>query len=294
MKLLQYYLVYLFVWVITLLPLRILFLFSDLAYLFVAIFPGYRKEVVMKNLRNSFPERSEKELRSIMRKFYLHLTDILVESLKLIHISKSQLRRRYYLSNPGILDRLKDEGRSSIAVFSHYANWEWATIFQDYTKNRIIAVYKPLGNTYFDSLIHKLRSRFGTTLVSMQNTLRTFLEFRNNGICSSTLLLGDQTPAKKDIKYWTRFLNQDTSVFMGIEKMARKYDLAVLYFKVSKVKRGYYQIDIELLTEDPLSLKEYELTDMHLKKLEEQIIERPELWLWSHKRWKHKKKAGND
>lgn len=217
--------------------------------------------------------------------------DLLIESLKLQHMDEAELKRRYHIRNPEVLERLYREGRSSITVFGHFANWEWFAILQKYVDYRFLAVYKPLSNKYFDSFLYKIRAKYGVTLVSMHDTLRTFIRYRDEGIATSTVLIGDQTPGKKDIKYWTNFLNQDTAVYMGIEKMARKYDLAVMYFRIDKAKRGYYTVDIEVLTEDPMSLKEYELTEMHLKKLEEQIIERPELWLWSHKRWKHKKKS---
>jgi len=294
MRALIYYIFFSLNWLITLLPLRVLYLFSYPFYILAAWFPGYRKKLIMKNLMNSFPDKDKKELRKIRRKFYIHLADMIIESLKLQHLDKKQLKKRYHINNPEILNRLLEEGRSSITVLGHYANWEWNAIIQEYTQYRFLAVYKPLSNKYFDSFLYNLRSRLGITLVAMQDTLRAFIGYRDKGICTSTMLIGDQTPARKEIKYWTRFLNHDTPVYMGIEKMARKYDLAVLYFKIDKIKRGYYTIDIEILTEDPLSLKENELTEMHVRRLEEQIFEKPELWLWSHNRWKYKKKSGND
>jgi Kdo2-lipid IVA lauroyltransferase/acyltransferase len=294
MKALAYYLFVSLNWVITLLPLRVLYIFSYLLYIYLAWIPGYRKQVIMKNLRNSFPKKSEKELKRIRSRFYMHLADMVMESFKLRHMSRDELIKRYQVRNPGILDRLYEEGRSSITVYGHYANWEWSAILPQYSDYRFLAVYKPLKNKYFNSFLYKIRARMGMTLVAMHDTLRTFIRYRDNGIATSTILIGDQTPARKDIKYWTRFLNQDTAVYLGIEKMARKYDLPVLYFRIDKLRRGYYTVDIEVLTEDPNSLKEYELTDMHLKMLEKQIVEKPELWLWSHKRWKHKKKQVND
>lgn len=294
MKALLFYLFYGVNWIITLLPLRVLYLFSYPFYIVLAWLPGYRKEVIMKNLRNSFPEKSEKELRRIRSRFYLHFADMVIESLKLQHISSDQLKRRYKINNPEIFDDLKEKGRSAVAVFGHYGNWEWITILQKYTDIRFLAVYKPLTNKYFDRYFHNLRAKFDLRLVTMANTLRAFIENHDRGLLSITALVSDQTPTRKGIQYWTRFLNQDTPVYLGIEKMSKKFNLVVLYFRVDMVKRGYYSLDIEVITEDPRSFEEHQLTEVHVKRLEKQIIERPELWLWSHRRWKHKKPVEND
>lgn len=293
-KALLFYLFYGINWVITLLPLRVLYLFSYLYYIFLAWVPGYRKKVIMNNLRNAFPEKDEKELKRIRARFYLHFADLFIESLKLQHMSARELKKRYHINYPEILDRLNDEGRSALAVFGHYGNWEWIVIAQLFTSLKFLVVYKPLSNKRFDSYLLKIRSGYGIELVPMANTLRAFIEHEKRGISTITALVSDQTPPKREIQYWTRFLNQDTPIYLGIEKLATKFNLAVLYFNISLVRRGYYTIDIELLTDDPRSLGEHELTEMHVRKLENQIKERPELWLWSHRRWKHKKRVDNE
>ncbi|MEZ4999478.1 MAG: lysophospholipid acyltransferase family protein [Bacteroidales bacterium] len=293
MKAILFYLFFAVNWVITLLPLRVLYLFSYPFYVILAWLPGYRKDVIMKNLARSFPGKSEKELKKIRSKFYLHFADLVIESLKLQHMSASELKKRYRINNPELLDRLNSEGRSAIAVFGHYGNWEWIIVAREFTSYKFLTVYKPLGNKYFDNYLLKLRSKYGMKLVPMANTLREIVNHQKEGIPTITALVSDQTPPKREIQYWTRFLNQDTPVYLGIEKLSTRFNLAVLFFRVRMKRRGYYTIDIETISEDPASLREHEITELHVKKLEEQIIEQPEIWLWSHRRWKHKKPAAN-
>jgi KDO2-lipid IV(A) lauroyltransferase len=293
MKALGFYIFFSINWVITLLPIRVLYLFSYLFYIFLAWVPGYRKEIIMKNLRNSFPEKSEDELKKIRSRFYLHFADLFVESLKIQHLSKKNLQKRYKINNPEILDRLHKEGKNSITVLGHYANWEWIIISQVYSDYKFLTVYKPLSNKYFDRFLLNIRTRYGMELVPMSNTLRTILNYSKKGIGTTTALVSDQTPPRGEIQFWTKFLNQDTAVYLGIEKLSRKFNMTVLFFNITMVKRGFYEVDIEVLTEEPKLLKEFELTEMHIKRLEEKIVERPELWLWSHRRWKHKKPVEN-
>ncbi|HCC71761.1 MAG TPA: lipid A biosynthesis acyltransferase, partial [Bacteroidales bacterium] len=252
---------------------------------------AYRKKVVIKNLRNSFPDKSEKELKNISKKFYRHLSDLFIEVLKLQHMRASEIRKRYRVINPEMLDKLNDEGRSIIAVFGHYGNWEWVISLPLSIKYRVITVYKPLTNKYFDRYFYKFRSQYGIELIPMVKTGRVIYNYFNNGINTLTGLVADQTPPRREIRYWTRFLNQDTPVYLGIEKLANRYNMAVVYFCVDKVRRGYYEIKAKMVTDDPSELKPLELTEKHVRLLEEQIRCRPELWMWSHRRWKHKKPA---
>lgn len=280
-------------WVITLLPLRVLYIFAWPFYIVLA-FPGYRRQVIIRNLRNAFPEKSEKELKRIRRRYWFHFAHLVIESLKLQHMSCEELKRRYRIKNPEILNRLYDEGRSALAVFGHYGNWEWIVIAQQFTRSKFIAIYKPLKNPWFDRYLLKLRRKYGTSIVPMSHTLRELVINAREGIPTVTALLSDQTPPRREIHYWTRFLNQDTPVYLGIEKLSRKMNMPVLWFNIEMERRGYYTIDIEVLTDSPQSLDEHVITEMHVRKLEEQIMRRPELWLWSHRRWKHRKPAGND
>lgn len=289
MKAIFFYIFYIFNWVITLLPLRVLYLFSDILYMVLYYFPGYRKDVVINNLRNSFPEKSDNELRTISKKFYRHLSDLFIETLKLQHISNAEMERRFVYKNCSVLNKMKQEGKSAIACLGHYGNWEWSVDFPRFIDYKILGVYKPLHNKYFDRYFNGIRKKNEIELVPMANTLRAILSQMRNGVSTLTILIADQTPPRGEIQYWTNFFNQETPVYLGIEKIARKFNMPVVYLRIDKIKRGYYELYVDVITEDPQSLKENELTDLHVRRLEDHIRTRPELWLWTHKRWKHKR-----
>jgi len=278
-------------WVLTLLPLNILYAFSPLFYFILFYFPGYRKSVVLNNLNNAFPLKTKEEIDTILKKFYRHLADVFIEVLKLQHMKAPEIKKRYKVINSELLDKLSDQGKSTIAVFGHYANWEWIISLPLSIKYRSVTVYKPLANKYFDRYFKKLRSQYGLELVPMSRIGRVLYSFENEGTNSLTGLVADQTPPYSEIQYWTKFLNQDTPVYPGIEKISRKFNMAVVFFHLDKVKRGYYELRPRLITAEPLSLQPWELTEKHVHLLEDQIKNRPELWLWTHRRWKHKKPA---
>jgi Kdo2-lipid IVA lauroyltransferase/acyltransferase len=284
-----YYIFYGLNWVITLLPLRVLYVVSDLFFLVLYYFPSYRRDVVAMNLKNSFPEKSPAELKSIGKKFYRHLADIFVETLYVTHMSLAEQRKRFTYTNLEIMDKLREEKRDVIAVLGHYNNWEWPTLLPSYLKYKTIIIYRPLQNKYFDSYIRKQRSKNGIVLTPTSMVLRELLTNRKNNINTVTVFLTDQTPAVTGIRYWTTFLNQDTPVYTGAEKIASRYDMAVVFFNVQKIKRGFYNLRIELLLDHTAHLSENEITEAHIRRLEEIIREKPEYWLWSHRRWKHKK-----
>jgi len=288
-----YYIFYAINWVITLLPLRVLYVISDFTFLLLYYFPSYRRKVVATNLKNSFPEKSEAELKSIEKKFYRHLADFFIETVKLMHVSKEEQKRRYTFSNIEVIDKLREEKRDIVAVLGHYNNWEWPTLLPFFLKYKIIIIYRPLQNKYFDRFIYNQRSRYGIVLTPTNMVIREIVNFRKQNINTISVFLTDQTPAKGDIKYWTKFLNQDTPVYTGTEKIAAKYDMAMVYFHVQKIKRGYYNLDVELLLEHTAGLPENVVTETHVRRLEEIIREKPEYWLWSHRRWKHKKPVEN-
>jgi len=293
MSAIGYYIFYVLNWVITLLPLPVLYLFSDLIYLIMYYIVGYRRKVVAVNLKNSFPGKSEEERKAIEKKFYRHLSDIIVETFKLTHMSTATQKKRLTYSNLGIVDKLRDEKRDVIAVLGHYNNWEWPTLLPEYLKYKTVIIYKPLQNKYFNNFINKQRSKDGIVLTPTSQVIREILNSRNNSINTLSIFISDQIPAKGDIRYWTTFLNQDTAVFTGAGKIAAKFDMAVLYFNIQKIKRGYYNLDVELLFEHTAGLSEDVITDKHVRRLEEIIIAKPEYWIWSHRRWKHKKPVEN-
>lgn len=288
-----YYIFYGINWVITLLPLSVLYIFSDFLYLVLYYFPSYRRKVVANNLKNSFPDKSEKEIKCIEKKFYKHLADLFIETFKLTHISKEQMMKRFTVSNLEIINRLLDEKRDTIAVLGHYNNWEWLTALPLYTKYKSVSIYKPLQNKFFDRFINNLRSKNGMVLTPMSNIIREIINDRKNNINTISAFISDQTPIKTEIKFWTTFLNQDTPIYMGTEKVASKYDMAIVFFHIQKIKRGYYNLNIELLFDHTAGLPEHFITETHVKRLEEIIREKPEFWIWSHRRWKHKKPVDN-
>src|SRR5450759_150432 len=288
-----YYIFYGINWVFTLLPLSVLYFFSDFLYLVLYYFPSYRRKVVANNLKNSFPDKSEQEIKCIEKKFYKHLADLFIETFKLTHISKEQMMKRFTVSNLEIIDRLLDEKRDTIAVLGHYNNWEWLTALPLYTKYKSVSIYKPLQNKFFDRFINNLRSKNGMVLTPMSNIIREIINDRKNNINTISAFISDQTPIKTEIKFWTTFLNQDTPIYMGTEKVASKYDMAIVFFHIQKIKRGYYNLNIELLFDHTAGLPEHFITETHVKRLEEIIREKPEFWIWSHRRWKHKKPVDN-
>lgn len=288
-----YYIFYALNWIVTLLPLRVLYVFSDLLFVFLYYFPGYRRRVVAANLRNSFPEKSEKEIKTIERKFYRHMGDLFIETFKLSHISQSQLMRRFTVSNLEVIEKLYAEKRDIIAVLGHYNNWEWLAALPLYTKYKAVSIYKPLQNKFFDRFINNLRAQNGMVLTSMSNIIREIINDRKNNINTISAFISDQTPIRSEIKYWTTFLNQDTPVYMGTEKVASKYDMAIVFFHIQKIKRGYYNLNIELLFDHTTGLPDYQITEAHVRRLEEIVREKPEYWIWSHRRWKHKKPVEN-
>jgi Kdo2-lipid IVA lauroyltransferase/acyltransferase len=293
MQAIGYYLFYGINWIVTLLPLPVLYILSDFLFLLLYYFPSYRKKVVKRNLKNAFPEKTEKELKCIEKKFYRHLADLFIETFKLTHMSKAGLLKRCTISNPEILDKLFEEKRDTIAVLGHYNNWEWLIIIPEFTKYKFTTIYKPLQNKYFDRFINNLRSKYGTILCPMSFILREIINDRKNNINTLSAFIADQTPVKSEIKYWTTFLNQDTPVYMGSEKIASRYDMAVVFFNLQKIKRGYYNLTIELMFDHTAGLPEYLITETHVRRLEELIRQKPEYWIWSHNRWKHKKPVEN-
>jgi KDO2-lipid IV(A) lauroyltransferase len=288
-----YYIFYGVNWIITLLPLTVLYVFADLLYYILYYFPSYRRKVVETNLRKSFPEKTEEERKIIERKFYRHLADLFVETLKLTHMSKREQRKRYTYSNLSVIDKLREEKRDIIAIVGHYNNWEWPTLLPHYLNYKTIIIYKPLQNKYFNNFVNYQRSKHGIVLTPTSQIIREIINYRLNKINTLSVFISDQIPAKSDIKYWTTFLNQDTAVFTGAGKIASKYDMAIVFFHIQKVKRGHYNLDIELLIDHTKGLSENDITEVHVRRLEEIINNKPEYWIWSHRRWKHSKPVEN-
>lgn len=289
MKAVWYYIFYAFTWVIMLLPLRVLYLLSDFIFLLLYYFPSYRRDVVRKNLERSFPNMEAGELRRTGRKYYRHLADLFVETLKVTHMSATTISRRFRFRDMSLLERLYGEGRDVVAVCSHYNNWEWLSSMPLFTGYQATTIYKPLKNKYFDGLMLSLRSKYGVVACPMQNILRELVRTRKNNIRTVTAFIADQTPPPDEHTYWTTFLNQDTGFYTGAEKIAVMFDMAVVFVHIIKVRRGFYEVETKLITDQPKQEKPGFITGSHARMLEEVIRQEPAYWLWSHRRWKHKR-----
>lgn len=276
---------------LSILPLRLLYVFSDVLYLFAYYILKYRRRIVLKNLQNAFPEKSDQEIVEISKKFYHYLCDLIVETIKLLTISKKSLIKRCQFKDLSIFDNLYQKNQSFVIVMGHFGNWEWGgASMSAQTKPQLLAIYKVLNNRYIDKLMQHIRTRMGGKAIPMQETLRAMLE--NKKMVTGTAFIADQV-ADPRYAFWTSFLNQPTAVYLGAEKIAKKLNYPVIYAAVHKVRRGYYNIDLTLLVSDPKNTHEGYITALHTKMLEKDILKQPHTWLWSHKRWKHKYSAQN-
>jgi KDO2-lipid IV(A) lauroyltransferase len=278
---------YLFLYLISLLPFWLLYLFSDFLYVIIYYVLRYRIKVVRENLRNSFPEKSDAERKGIEKKYYHYLGDLIVEVIKLFTISEKELKKRMLAPNGEIIEHYFSQGKSIIGAVGHYGNWEMAGLRLGlYTDKRRVVVYKPLHNEYFDNAFKRMRSKTGATLVDMKHTVRKMVEYRKELMIS--VLVSDQTPVRSDVSYFVPFLNQPTPVFLGIEKLAKMIDCVVVFCDIRRIKRGYYECSLVPLFENPKDTTEHEITNTHVHYLENVIKQDPQYWLWSHRRWKFK------
>lgn len=287
MKFLGYIFTYSFVWLLHLLPETILYLLSDILYLLMYHVAGYRKKVVFDNLEKAFPEKDKSEIKHIAKKFYHHLCDLMLESAVSHFYSESKALKKITYKNPELLNDLYGKGKQVMAVLGHYGNWEYLSTLALAIDSPVVAIYKPLHNEYIDRMMQKNRNTFGVITIPMEKIARRLIEYNKDNTPVLTLNLGDQRPLYHQIQYWTKFLGRDTPMFLGTEKLARKLDAAVVFLKIRKLKRGRYEMEAELICESPEGLEPFEITNRHVKILEDLILEEPAYWLWSHKRWKH-------
>lgn len=285
---LYYLLYYLIILPLSILPFPILYLISDFFFLILYYLAGYRRKIVFTNLKNSFPEKSAWELKQIERKFYHHLCDLIVESLKTFTITKKQASKRMKHKNPELLDRFFEEGRNVLMVGGHYGNWElFAVTIDQQMKHQSVALYVPFNNKFLNNKMLQSRSRFGLKMLPIQAIKQQLQELNQEP--TVTIFGADQSPRKSQRAFWMEFLHQDTGVQYGTEKFARDYNMPVVQGNIYKIKRGYYEVIYTLITEDPCQTKYGEITTLHTRFLEKIIQKQPEYWLWSHKRWKHKR-----
>lgn len=268
-----------------LIPFRVLYIFSDaLRFLFYHVIK-YRKNVALDNLRKAFPEKTEKEIRKIAWKSYQNLTDIMLESFKGMFVSEKSMRKRMKVINGEVCDYYAEQGKSAIYLTGHCANWEWAIIIDKYLKHKIVSVFKPLKNKRVNDYMKANRERFGMQLIAMKDTRKAF----KNKVPVGLVLIADQSPSTTHNAIWVDFFNRDTPFIHGPEAYAKKFGLPIVFGEFHRVKRGYYYIEFFDLVNDPENYNEGQITQIYTKRLEEYIRRKPEYWVWTHKRWKHKR-----
>ena len=283
---------YAIVWGISLLPMPVLYLFSDIAWLVMFICPPlrYRKSIVQKNLALSFPDRDRKWLRRTERRFYYQFACQLMESLKTVSASRRWIERHLVWTGHENLAGFLKHGQSNICYMGHMGNWEWTPSlfynFEDIENIQGCQVYHKLENETMELFMLRLRSKFGTESIPMEHVLRRLLEYRRDGKIFLIGMIADQVPLWWNIHYWTEFMNRKTPVFTGAERLSRKLDTAVWYIHVSRIRRGHYRCDLQLMYEHTADLPDFEVTEKYMRLLEDNIRECPELWLWTHNRWK--------
>jgi KDO2-lipid IV(A) lauroyltransferase len=288
MQFLVYILIYPFLWIVSNLPFKLLYAVSDGLYFLLYYVVGYRKKVVKNNLNLAFPNKSEKEIDTITKKFYHHLCDMLVESIKSLSISESEMKKRFTFTNIEEIHKIENTNKSTVLMCAHYASWEWIFILQTHIKSKGYAVYKRLANKYFDRLVKRIRAKYNSYLITTKETIPILIEAQRKGELTINGFISDQSPRLDKAFHWNEFMNIKVPVHTGAEMLAKKLDMAVVFFRVKKLKRGYYETTFETITTSPNDYKDYEITDIFLKLVEQQIYEAPEYYLWTHKRWKHR------
>ncbi len=281
---------YLVIIPLSLLPFPLLYAISTGLYVIFYYIAGYRKKVVLQNIRNSFPEKSEAEINLICKKFYKHFCDLVVESIKAFTISQHQITKRFYVINPEVMDKYYDVGKSVLVAGGHFNNWEILAVGIDQCiKHKASGIYTPLSNKYFDDKMQLTRKRYGLQLVSSRAVKRFFESSLDQ--LTATIFAIDQSPSNPKSAYWMKFLNQETGVLYGIEKFAKDYNYPVLYGTINKVKRGHYNLFLVDVSPNPAASPYGEIIEKTQALLEQDIMQHPEFWLWTHKRWKHKRPA---
>ncbi len=292
MSALGYYLALPLIYAVAWLPFPLLYALSDVLFVVLYHLFGYRKKVVRTNLRNSFPEKSKAELRAIEHAFYTWFCDLVLETLKTLTISPAQVKERVAVEGDGVLNKYFDAKRSVILVMGHWGNWELGGArFSQLGLHPLFVIYHPLQNKWFDGLVIHMRTRLGNKLYAMNDTMKGMLRDRDQ--VTATAFIADQTPPP-DRAYWTTFLNQDTPVFFGTEKIARKLGCPVIYVGIERTRRGFYTMRFEELVADPANTAEGEISKRHTKRLEHDIRSQPAFWLWTHRRWKHRRPPGTE
>ena len=284
----KYYILYIVWYSFSLLPLKVHYAISDVMYFLMFKVIGYRRRLVQKHLADSFPEKSKDELDDIERKFYHKLCDYFVETVKAMTMSNRQIKERMVFKGVEVAEKCIEEGQSCAVYLGHTFNWEWVTSLPLWMSEKVHfgQLYHALENPEFDLLLLNQRQKWGAECIALTDILRKTIEYKKKNQPTIIGYLGDQVPHWNNIHHWCNFMNHDTPVMTGAERIARKNNQAAFFLDIKCPRRGYYEAEFKLITREVQKLKEFELTDIYFKMLEENIRRQPELWLWSHNRWK--------
>lgn len=274
---------------VSILPFSLIYLISDMMYFLVKYIIRYRRKVILGNLSFAFPEKSANEIKTIADKFYHHFCDLALETIKLHSMSESELDKRVKVKGMEIGNALARQGRSMITLGFHYSNWEWGSYLQTKSEHRLLMIYSTFrGNSSMERYILKSRERWGGKSVSAHKVVRAILDYLKRGELSTIWLASDQTPPANS-PFWTYFLNRETPFYLGPEKIAIKTNQPIVFLYMKKTGRGKYEANLEMLFEEPSKLQHKDILLAYIKRMEEIIRETPEYYLWSHRRWKHKR-----
>lgn len=289
MQYLIYLLTYPIIWIISMFPFRLLYLFSDFVYIVVYRIVRYRKRTVRENLALTLPHLSDKERLIIEKKFFHHMCDMFLEMIKTMNISKEEICKRFVFKNIELYKELEKQEKSVALICSHYGSYEWIISMNYYSHFQAYGIYKQIKNPYFDKLVHKIRSKFNAKLITTKQTIPTIIKNNHDKKLSLYGFASDQSPKENSAFHYTKFMGIEVPVHTGAEMLAKRYDMNVVYLNTKKVKRGHYEATLELLSDNAREIPNYEITDQFIKLLEKQIYEAPEFYLWTHKRWKHRR-----
>jgi Kdo2-lipid IVA lauroyltransferase/acyltransferase len=291
MQFIVYWLVVPVLYIVSFLPFKLLYLFSDCIYGLVFYIIRYRRKTVQKNLKLALPHLSQNELKIIEKKFFKHMVDMFLEMIKTMTISQKEMEKRFVFKNLEEYLKIEKQGKSIALVCAHYASYEWVISINKKINFEGFAIYKRINNKYFDRLIHKIRSKFKANLITSKDT-KSVIEYNyKHGIKGLYGFASDQTPKPHPNIYWSKFMGIEVPVHTGAETLSKRFDMNIMYLKTKKVKRGYYEAELELLSDNVAAVPDFQITELFLRKVEQQILEAPEYYLWTHKRWKHMKKV---
>jgi len=293
MNLLVYIIAYPFIWLISRLNFSTIYLISDILYYLLYYVFSYRKRVVRENLKLAFPELSNDKRREIERKAFRNLTDVFLETFKSTNMKGDELKKRFVFKNPELIERIYNNKQDVIVMCSHYCCWEWVFGVRNTTNFKINAIYKQLSNKYFDKLTKSRRSQYGANMIKTKDTFREISKKSKLKELNWYGFASDQSPKKSKALYWNKFLNNWVPIHIGAEVIAKKYNMAIVFMDVQKIRRGYYEASFSLITDKPKDFKDFQLTDKYIKIVENQIRNKPEYYTWTHRRFKHRQSPSN-